>query len=73
MNRKWSQHITKGSRALDLDQDVFTWKDPVKIAWSLKRSAETSLRIFREAVTLQAMERCKKEEAEFRKHRIVNL
>jgi hypothetical protein len=32
------------SDALDLDDGVFTWKDPKKIARSLKRSAEASTR-----------------------------
>lgn len=41
---RWSDAVTKGSNALDLEQDVFTWKDPRKIARSLKRSAEMSTR-----------------------------
>lgn len=40
----WSDAVTKGSNALDLEQGVFTWKDPRKIAQSLKRSAEISTR-----------------------------
>lgn len=40
----WSGRVTRHSNALDLDKDVFTWKDPHKIALSLKRSAETSTR-----------------------------
>ena len=36
--------MTKHSNALDLDQGVFTWKDPKRIAASLKRSAEASSR-----------------------------
>ncbi len=40
----WSGRVTRRSNALDLDKDVFTWKDPYKIALSLKRSAETSTR-----------------------------
>ncbi len=40
----WSGDVTRRSNALDLDKDVFTWKDPHKIALSLKRSAETSAR-----------------------------
>lgn len=35
--RRWSQQVTKTSNALDLDQGVFTWTDPKKIAASLKR------------------------------------
>ena len=44
MKKHWSQEVTKHSIALDLDEGVFTWDDPVKIAKSLKRSADTSLR-----------------------------
>jgi len=42
--KKWSDEVTKGSNALDLEQGVFTWKDPRKIARSLKKSAEISTR-----------------------------
>ncbi len=42
--RYWSQEVTRTSNALDLEPGVFTWDDPVKIAQSLKRSAETSTR-----------------------------
>jgi len=42
--RAWSRRVTKSSNALDLDRGVFTWKDPRKIARSLKRSAERSHR-----------------------------
>jgi hypothetical protein len=42
--RKWSAKVTKNSDALDLQKDVFTWKDPKKIAISLKNSAEKSKR-----------------------------
>jgi len=41
--KKWSGYVTKFSNALALEQGVFTWKDPRKIALSLKRSAEGSL------------------------------
>lgn len=41
---RWSQRVTRTSNALDLEQGVFTWKDPERIARSLKRSAETSIR-----------------------------
>ncbi len=34
----------KTSNALDLEEGVFTWSDPKRIAHSLKRSAETSMR-----------------------------
>jgi hypothetical protein len=42
--RRWSQAVTRGSNALDLQHSVFTWKDPKRIAASLKRSAEASKR-----------------------------
>ena len=42
--KKWSGRVTKESDALDLDSGVFTWKDPGRIARSLKRSAEQSHR-----------------------------
>ena len=40
--RKWSQHVTDTSDALDLKQGVFREKDPKKIARSIKSSAEHS-------------------------------
>ena len=40
--RRWSQHVTETSSALDLEPGVFTWDDPMRIAQSLKRSAERS-------------------------------
>lgn len=40
----WSKKVTETSIALDLKEGVFTWKDPKKIAASLKRSAEDSVR-----------------------------
>lgn len=42
--KKWSQEITETSNALDLEEGVFTWDDPKKIADSLKYSAEVSER-----------------------------
>jgi hypothetical protein len=39
---RWSQDVTEGSDALDLEEGVFTWDDPGRIARSLKRSAESS-------------------------------
>ncbi|MDJ0868180.1 MAG: DUF3175 domain-containing protein [Myxococcota bacterium] len=42
--RRWSQRVTESSDALDLEPGVFTWKDPRRIARSLKRSAEESQR-----------------------------
>ena len=40
----WSAEVTHGSNALDLEAGVFTWRDPHRIALSLKRSAEASTR-----------------------------
>ena len=40
----WSGRVTKNSFALDLEEGVFTWSDPKKIALSLKHSAEQSVR-----------------------------
>jgi hypothetical protein len=42
--RRWSGAVTRNSDALDLSKGVFTWKDPKRIAGSLKRSAERSRR-----------------------------
>lgn len=42
--RRWSAQVTRRSDALDLSKGVFTWKDPKRIAGSLKRSAERSRR-----------------------------
>jgi hypothetical protein len=42
--RLWSAEVTKRSNVLDLEPGVFTWKDPRKIAESLKHSAEESER-----------------------------
>jgi hypothetical protein len=41
---KWSGRVTRESNALDLEAGVFTWDDPVRIALSLKRSADASTR-----------------------------
>jgi Protein of unknown function (DUF3175) len=43
-DQKWSAKVTKHSDALDLEADIFENDDPVKIAHSLKRSAERSNR-----------------------------
>ena len=40
----WSAKVTQESDALDLEKGVFTWKDPEKIASSLKKSADDSKR-----------------------------
>jgi putative cell wall-binding protein len=42
--QKWSQKVTEKSDVLDLEEGVFTWSDPRKIAHSLKKSAESSSR-----------------------------
>jgi hypothetical protein len=42
--RRWSQHVTETSNALDLRKGVFELDDPAEIARSLKRSAEHSHR-----------------------------
>src|SRR5215469_13215763 len=42
--RRWSQHVTETSNALDLEPGVFNLSDPRAIARSLKRSAEQSRR-----------------------------
>jgi len=40
----WSGEVTSRSNALDLEEGVFTFDSPRKIAQSLKRSAEASQR-----------------------------
>ena len=40
----WSARVTRESNALDLEEGVFTWKDPRRIARSLMRSAQKSNR-----------------------------
>lgn len=42
--KMWSGEVMKKSNALDLEHGVFTWKNPKKIAESLKKSAESSTR-----------------------------
>jgi hypothetical protein len=42
--KNWSGYVTKHSIALDLENSVFTWDAPKRIAVSLKRSAEVSSR-----------------------------
>ena len=39
---RWSARVTRESHALALEDGVFTWKDPKRIARSLKRSADAS-------------------------------
>ena len=43
-SKNWSGEVTKNSVALDLEEGVFTWDDPVKIAESLAASSENSMR-----------------------------
>lgn len=43
-SRNWSKEVTRTSNALDLEQGVFTWRDPARIARSLAHSAEVSRR-----------------------------
>ncbi len=38
----WSAEVTRTSSALQLEEGVFTWRDPRRIAESLSRSAEES-------------------------------
>ena len=44
MTKFWSKKVTEESNALDLEKDVFTWKDPKRIAKSLVDSARKSTR-----------------------------
>jgi len=44
VKKNWSGEVTKHSIALDLEEGVFTWGDPKKIAESLKNSADNSVR-----------------------------
>lgn len=39
---RWSGRVTRESHALQLEEGVFTWKDPARIARSLQKSAEAS-------------------------------
>ena len=41
--KNWSAKVTQTSADLILEEGVFTWKNPKKIAQSLKKSAEESL------------------------------
>jgi len=43
-SQRWSQRVNQTSNALDLNPNVFTWRDPKRIARSLRRSAESSRR-----------------------------
>ncbi|WP_304985831.1 DUF3175 domain-containing protein [Coxiella-like endosymbiont] len=37
--QRWSQKVTENSNALDFNAGVFGWKDPKRIAKSLKKSS----------------------------------
>ena len=54
--KNWSNRVTRESNALDLQEGVFTWKDPKRIAQSLSMSAEFSTRrkapAFRSAMSM---------------------
>ena len=39
---RWSAKVTRDSHALVLEEGVFTWRDPRRIAQSLKQSADAS-------------------------------
>ena len=41
-SKKWSAKVTRDSHALELENGVFTWQDPRRIARSLQHSAEAS-------------------------------
>lgn len=43
-SHKWSGKVTQESNALVLEEGIFSWKNPQKIAQSLKRSADISTR-----------------------------
>lgn len=42
LKKFWSKEVTENSRALVLEDGVFTWSNPKRIALSLKKSAEES-------------------------------
>jgi len=42
LKKYWSKEVTLKSRALVLEEGVFTWQNPKHIAISLKKSAEES-------------------------------
>ena len=41
--KRWSGRVTRESHALELEDGVFTWNDPARIARSLQRSANASI------------------------------
>ncbi len=44
LTTNWSAKVTSESNALDLEAGVFTWRNPARIARSLKKSADSSQR-----------------------------
>jgi len=42
--KKWSGYVSKYSNALDLEEGVFTFRNPRRIARSLEKSAQVSIR-----------------------------
>lgn len=42
--KKWSQHVTETSDAMDIEAGTFTGDDPAKIARAVERDAEKSTR-----------------------------
>jgi hypothetical protein len=54
--RKWSKRVMKQTRSLELPKNVFTVRSAKRIAMSLKRSAERSMRrhgpAFRSAMSM---------------------
>ncbi len=55
-NNRWSGRVTQENNAFDLEKEIFTWKDPKRLALSLKQSADSSTRLksspFRSAVSM---------------------
>jgi primosomal protein N'' len=53
---RWSGRVTQENSAFDLEKEIFTWKDPKRLALSLKQSADSSTRLksslFRSAVSM---------------------
>ena len=41
-SQRWSDRVSRESHALQLEDGVFTWKDPARIARSLQKSAAAS-------------------------------
>jgi len=44
LKKYWSSRVTEHSNALDLEEGVFSFKDPRRIALSLKKSSQESRR-----------------------------